>query len=135
MSPFSSPNQFDTNFYVFRANKTLLDLKVTTDPPPQFGRLGTTGAAVRGGLVTPGGACHYGVHSCSFKLISYEDGDMGEDSSPASEPGFDNGGDSDQVAIPSGKSTAANALAEALKRLKDTDIGSGAKPNTTVPRK
>ena len=63
------------NFSVFRANQTLLDLKVTTDPPPQFRRLGTTGAAVRGGPVAPG-TCRYGLYSCSFKLTSHEDGDM-----------------------------------------------------------
>ena len=122
---------------MFRANKTLLDLKVTTDPPPQFGRLGTTGAAVRGGPVAPG-TCRYGLYSCSFKLTSHEDGDMGEDSSPAGGPDFDNGSDSDQVAVPVGKEkgvTVANSLDEALERLKDTDIRSRAKPNTTVPRK
>jgi len=84
-------NWLNTNFSVFRANKTLLDLKVTTDPPPQFGRLCTTGATVHGGPVAPGGMCHCGSHSCSFKLISNEDGDMGKESSPTSEPDLDNG--------------------------------------------
>ncbi|EDR11717.1 uncharacterized protein LACBIDRAFT_314252 [Laccaria bicolor S238N-H82] len=99
------------------ANKTLLDLKVTTDPPPQFGRLGTTGTAVRGGPVTP-------------------DRDMGDDSSPAGLPDLGNGSDSDHIAVPSEKEmgvTVATSLSEALKHLKGTDISSGVKPNTTVP--
>ena len=122
---------------MFRVNKTLLDLKVTTDPPPQFGRLSTTGAAVCGGPVAPS-TCRYGLYSCSFKLTSHKDGDIGEDSSPVGGPDFDNGSDSDQVVVPVGKEkgvTVANSLDQALKHLKDTDISSRAKPNTTVPRK